>query len=311
MEINPEFKDTIKKYLTFSLREYKAALALLLITLTVWYFSDIQHYFFPKQFDNSSLYQKAVELDALQKSKEETDIKKGSDSEEKEVYTKNKDAPHEYFEFNPNTASQEELIKLGLSKKQINIIKNYIAKAGEIKSKTDFKKIYGITEMQFEALDKYLLLPETVPYIKTEAKETKTGTTTRLSIELNSADSNTLDQLPGIGMGYARRIIKYRTALGGFLDLSQLLEVYGFRQTLLDSISPYLTLDVSKIKLLNLNTSMLDELKSHPYIRYKIANAIVSYRQQHGNYKSLEELKNIVLITEEVFSKIKSYLSVD
>ena len=31
-----------------------------------------------------------------------------------------------------------------------------------------------------------------------------------------------------------------------------------------------------------------DNLKSHPYIRYAIANAIVQYRNQHGEFGSLE-----------------------
>ena len=311
MQINPEFKDIVRKYFTFSLREYKAALALLLITLMVWFFSDIQHYFFPKKFDTASIYQRAAELDALQKSKDEFETKENGFAEKKENYSKEKQATPEYFNFNPNTATEEEFNKLGLSTKQIHTIRNYLAKVGEIKSKADFKKIYGITETQFNALDEYLLLPENRTSEHTEIIEKKASPSIKWSIELNRADSNELDRLPGIGIGYARRIIKYRTALGGFRDFSQLMEVYGFRQTLLDSIFPFLTIDFSTLKRLNINSASLDELKAHPYIRYKLANAMVSYREQHGNYKTIEDVKRIVLITEETFFKIKFYLTVD
>jgi len=50
-------------------------------------------------------------------------------------------------------------------------------------------------------------------------------------------------------------------------------------------------------------------MKSHPYIKWNLANAIVEYRNQHGNFSSLEDLKKISLITTEVFDKIKFYLA--
>jgi competence ComEA-like helix-hairpin-helix protein len=59
---------------------------------------------------------------------------------------------------------------------------------------------------------------------------------------------------------------------------------------------------------MNVNTATKDELKLHPYIRWNLANAIVEYRNQHGTFKSLEELKNIVLVDEAAFQKIYHYL---
>ena len=48
-----------------------------------------------------------------------------------------------------------------------------------------------------------------------------------LMVELNSADSTTLQLLHGIGPAFARRIVRYREKLGGFSNKEQLLEVYG------------------------------------------------------------------------------------
>ena len=47
----------------------------------------------------------------------------------------------------------------------------------------------------------------------------------------------------------------------------------------------------------------------HPYIKWALANAIVEYRNQHGAFKNLEELKNIMLIDEATFKKIAPYFS--
>jgi competence protein ComEA len=58
-----------------------------------------------------------------------------------------------------------------------------------------------------------------------------------------------------------------------------------------------------------LNECSKDELKMHPYIKWPLANAIIEYRNQHGPYKQLKELKNIVLINDSIFSKIAPYLS--
>ena len=43
----------------------------------------------------------------------------------------------------------------------------------------------------------------------------------------------------------------------------------------------------------NINTATKDEMKSHPYIKWPLANAIVEYRTQHGNFSSIEDLKKI------------------
>ncbi len=313
MNLDPDFKDLLKKYFTFSRREYKASLAMLAIIMPLWFFSDIKMFFFPEKFDDALITQKIAEFNLMTDSDYSAaklyDEKNNDDSTA--YYSGEDKNGHDLFSFNPNKSTDEEFNKLGFSKKQIHIIKNFIAKVGEIKSKSDFKKIYGITEQQYELLNPYIDLPETTTSKHFDSYEKKQAGARKFTIEINTADSIELDELPGIGMGYARRIIKYRSSLGGFFSIDQLMEVYGFRTTLLDSIRPYLTIDVSKVKLLNLNTATFDELRAHPYCRYKLANAIVNYRQQHGNFESIDDLKNVVLISDDVFIKIKKYLTLN
>lgn len=64
-------------------------------------------------------------------------------------------------------------------------------------------------------------------------------------------------------------------------------------------------------KQLNINTATMDELKAHPYLRYAIANAIVQYRSQHGNFVSTADLKKIMLVTEALYSKASPYLKAE
>ena len=64
------------------------------------------------------------------------------------------------------------------------------------------------------------------------------------------------------------------------------------------------------VKKININNATVDELKTHPYIRYNIANAIVQYRLQHGSYKDINDIKKIMLVTDEIYNKAAPYLAV-
>lgn len=129
------------------------------------------------------------------------------------------------------------------------------------------------------------------------------------NVEINSADSAAWEALPGIGPVFAARIVKFRDKLGGFLSVEQIREVYGIQDSTFQLISPYLKIGTPWIHKININTATKEELKSHPYIRWQLANMIVDYRNQHGNFASLDDLKKMQLITDEVFAKIVPYLS--
>lgn len=60
----------------------------------------------------------------------------------------------------------------------------------------------------------------------------------------------------------------------------------------------------------NINTASPSELEALPGIGPAKAKAIVDYRQQHGTFKSVEELKNVKGIGEGIFSKLKAEATV-
>jgi competence ComEA-like helix-hairpin-helix protein len=67
-------------------------------------------------------------------------------------------------------------------------------------------------------------------------------------------------------------------------------------------------LEHTTIKKININTATVDELKAHPYIKWSIANPIVSYRNEHGPFSKIEDIKKIIVVTNEIFEKISPYL---
>ena len=61
----------------------------------------------------------------------------------------------------------------------------------------------------------------------------------------------------------------------------------------------------------NLNTASKEELMTLPGIGESKAEAILSYRQEHGGFSSPEEIKNISGIKEGVYSKIADSIKVN
>jgi competence protein ComEA len=61
-------------------------------------------------------------------------------------------------------------------------------------------------------------------------------------IDVNTADANALAELPGIGLDLAERIVDFRDLNGPFASPDELLDVAGITPSILDEITPYVTL---------------------------------------------------------------------
>lgn len=62
--------------------------------------------------------------------------------------------------------------------------------------------------------------------------------------------------------------------------------------------------------LINLNTADAAQLVSLPGIGKKKAEAIVKFREENGNFKSLEDIQKVKGIGSKLFAKIKDLLTV-
>jgi competence ComEA-like helix-hairpin-helix protein len=127
-------------------------------------------------------------------------------------------------------------------------------------------------------------------------------------IELNSADSAKLTGLKGIGPSFARRIVNYRNRLGGFINKEQLKEVYGMDDDRYAEMQAQVSVDPSHIQKIHINKVDFDGLKHFPYLSFKQMNAIVRFREQHGDYTSLNDMRNVVLLDDEILRKIEPYI---
>lgn len=227
----------------------------------------------------------------------------------------------EYFFFDPNGLSVTDWKRLGLSERQIRVIKNYEAKGGRFQKKEDLKKIYSLHDRDYIRLEPYIRIPVTEPTpnlnavsqnassTHVEEKSMAADLSARVAIELNATDSLALQRLPGIGPVYASRIVRFRDRLGGFHDVSQLLDVYGMDTMRFNGLKSFVYVDSNHVKKIGINSADYEQLKDHPFINPKLANAIVQYRKQHGPYRSLSDLWQIAIMDDVIFRKIVPYLT--
>lgn len=218
------------------------------------------------------------------------------------------------FPFDPNTLSDADGEKLGFTKRQMQNIQHYLRAGGHFRKKTDLLKLYSIDETFFDKIEAYILLPDSVSITENKnKKEYQPGAVfeskPRPALDLNSADSAQLVSLKGIGPSFARRILKYRNQLGGFIKPEQLMEVWGFTDSLFKLVEPQVYVRSEVIQKIKINSATVEQLKNHPYIwRFNIARAIINYRDQHGPYRSVEDLSKVVLVSDSTISQIQPYI---
>ena len=128
----------------------------------------------------------------------------------------------EAFLFDPNTVDLIEMNRLGFPEYLSERVIKYRSAGGVFRKKQDLKKIYGMPVDFYTEMEPWIQLPES-PIQKPK----KTFTDESIVLDLNKSDSSEFIKIKGIGSVYSSRIIKYRSALGGYADKTQLKEVYG------------------------------------------------------------------------------------
>ncbi len=232
-------------------------------------------------------------------------------------------------DFDPNTATSPSLQSLGFPQFLADRLIKYRNMVKPFEKADDLLLIYGMDSSLYLQMRPYIKIKEFKKsallsennYVDFERDRSHNNVKThkksppkfRLQrFDINTADTAQLKRIYGIGNVYAQRIIDYRNLLGGFSNTKQYDEIYGLKSPNLDSLKKYAIVDETvQLRQLKLNTSTEEELRKHPYISYRQAKLIVSYRNRHGNYKSVEDLMNIKVIDTSFTQKIMPYLIIN
>jgi competence protein ComEA len=208
------------------------------------------------------------------------------------------------FNFDPNLATFEDLVKLGLSEKQANTILNFRKAGGKFNEPSDFAIIYGIDEQKIAELLPYIRIGLTSGYEKSIP-----GKGNIILLDLNKCDSTLLESLPGIGPVLAARIVKYRNLLGGYAYKDQLLEVYGITNEIYILFADKVYADSAGVTRIKINSAAYSDFLRHPYFETGEINSVLKYRELMGHISNINELITNNIITIEKIKKMSPYLS--
>ncbi|MCU0328615.1 MAG: helix-hairpin-helix domain-containing protein [Chitinophagales bacterium] len=193
------------------------------------------------------------------------------------------------FNFDPNVASINDFIALGMSAKTAHIIENYREKGGKFYKKEDLAKIFTLSPDLYQALEPYIVIIK-----ESKAQYQRNDKTSFLVSEvfINTTNASELSKLENIGFYNANKIIKFRDKLGGFVDIAQVQSVYGLEDSTYQSIKDKIKIDKSLIKKINVNKATFAELDAHPYISSYVATDIVA-NAPYSDFDDLLLLKSI------------------
>lgn len=206
--------------------------------------------------------------------------------------------------FNPNEASDAVWLDWGVRPGTVKTIRRYLEKGGKFRRAKDLFRIWGMDSLTAEGMQAYVDIP--TDRVDHPSFQKRTIEKKVVLVDLNASDSVAWESLPGVGPVLASRIVRYRNRLGGFISVDQLREVYGVSDTLMAMLGKHL-LHGERVMRREWMLATEEELKSHPYIGYKMARLIVRYREQHPDVTQWETWKRLPGVTDSVLQRWKMY----
>ena len=233
------------------------------------------------------------------------------------------------FKFDPNTATESQLLSLGLSQREVRNILKYRAHGGRYRVKEDFARVYGLTLEKYRQLEPYIAIKPQIMAADVIKREKNSPHPSSLNpqpsslnpqpsavglrasrklrygetVDINSADTAMLKRIPGIGDYYAMRIVELRKRKQVFSSPEELLAIRNFPETALT----YMTAS-QDFPAIYINCWSQKQLASHPLLNYTQARDIISLRRLSGPITSATDLAALPSFSPALIEKITPLL---
>ena len=220
----------------------------------------------------------------------------------------------------PNSADSASLKRLGVPVAIVRRWYKFRESGATFVRRADISKLYGMRDSTFERIAPYFLPDEQIvapastgrrgrsaearPQTAAIAAEAPTPL-----VEVNNATAGELVAVRGIGDYYAKRILDYRDALGGFTSLEQVAATPGLREGAFERFADQLTVDPNELVPLKLNLADQGRLRRHPFIDRADARVLVDYRNNNGPYRSLDDVYATVAVDSATVRRLAPYLN--
>ncbi len=285
-------KRNIREYFTYSTTEKRGLLVLIVLVILVC----VVPYFIPEK--------EAAPIDIITQKQIVSWIQTAQQQQEKSI---------RLYPFDPNTATEKQLLALGFTSYQAKNIIRYRNKGGVFRKKSDLAKIYGLTPETYQRYKNYISIPPR----KKKAKKKKAFKAIKKPVFLSQFNPNTLslwgwDSL-GVDKKIAQRIQKYIAKGGKFRTPDDLSKIYGLKPTTFQRLKPYILIPKEAPKpiiLIDLNKADTTSLKRINGIGSKLSARIVAYRKKIGGFVSKNQIKEVYGIAKR-YKKIATQITID
>jgi competence ComEA-like helix-hairpin-helix protein len=219
------------------------------------------------------------------------------------------------YPFNPNFISDYKGYKLGMAVQEIDRLLAYRKQNKFVNSAEEFQKVTGMSDSLLKTMAPYFKFPDWVnqkrkSYSNAISKDFSFPIKKKISIQdINTARSEDLEKIFGIGEVTAKRILSYKERFGAFVSMEQLNEVWGLSAEVVASLQEHFEIKTQTgIKKLDINNASINELAQFPYFKYALAKQIVIYRSMNGTIIESADLTKIKGMPNDKIKIIALYL---
>ena len=218
--------------------------------------------------------------------------------------------------FDPNTATLDDLLGLGLSKHEAVSLLKYRAAGKVFRIPEDLALCYGISDSLYRQLEpwvrigrKYAIAPE----------EYRTG---RILPEplppqpfrIDTVSVRYLRAIGALSKRQAEAFVRWRD-LSGIYDMEELRDCYVVSDSVAAALEPYVIFPERKARPteepIELNTADSAALRSVSGIGPKTVVSILNYRERLGGFLRAEQLAEVPGVTERNYEKILKQIYCD
>jgi len=244
----------------------------------------------------------------------------------------------EAFYFDPNTASFDDFVTLGLSERISNRILNYRDKGGKFFDEEDFSKIYGLPTTDYNRLKPFIRMEKKKGRFTTSKKYYENTQKPQRDVVLSNFNPNTATFKDFLMLGLSERtahsILNYREKGGTFKQKRDFQKIYTLSKEEFERLYAYIELPENELvlasigpstythnsenttkpkpddepKIIDINTATVMEWQNLKGIGPSYAKRIVNFRNKLGGFAHLEQVGETYGLPDSVFQNIQLWL---
>ena len=257
----------------------------------------------------------------------------------------------ESFPFDPNEADSTQLLRLGLAPFQVRSIYRYRARGGRFTTKDDFRRVYRLTNEQWEHLSPLIRIARKYQLVAPPQESSQTIYASHTRRDRNVAPDapatslkSAVDSLyPAVSSNnthskYPQKLSSNEVLDVNLADSTQLCRVPGigpyfsrkivqYRKRLggyastaqlleiddfpADAMAWLVVADSASLQKLSVNHLTTRKLMKHPYVGYYRALDIENHKRIYKRVLNLDALRQMPHFTDEDIKRLEPYLEFD